>query len=600
MTIAQALQFTILRAARAHGTHHQLALDALGHLTLPAADQWRRLVFKHIGVYLEGSKAPDNEFKDFQNHVLHPRDDYWGGAPEKAAVWYADLVTSLRKQDWPAAVYCAGVLSHYCVDPIQPLHTQQSDAENNIHAAVEHTISRSYSKLLALGEREYGHLKIARPEGDDWLGVLIRQGADKANLHYETLLAHYDITRGVVTPEDGFDYVGQRAIAEMLSHAARMFGLVFDVALIESQAVAPDVSLIADVCGAVVDMPRSRWRKRGLDAESLRVVEAMYDELKATGQVSKTMPADEQMVRALYDKEVVEKRRAAMAAKVVPFNPSVEALARAEVQRSIAALDGRRIGNGIVVPMEPPRPAPRRVVEPPARVRQDLLEQLEVEAQAAVDAVIASTATLAAPIATAPIDALPAAEALSVFVPNVAPAAALVPAVSVPSIRPSRAETAVPVTLAAASPRLSGKGERIYLTTEADIVDAPSIGPKSTLRFNEVGIDTVGDFLKAHPIALAARLEMSGVTAEVLTAWQDQARMVCTIPGLRGTHAQLLVGAGFATADAVAAAEPDTLCAAVLRYATGAEGQRVLRDGTPPDIEKIKTWLANARAVKAA
>ena len=28
-------------------------------------------------IYLDGSKAPDKEFKDFKNHVLHTRDGYW-------------------------------------------------------------------------------------------------------------------------------------------------------------------------------------------------------------------------------------------------------------------------------------------------------------------------------------------------------------------------------------------------------------------------------------------------------------------------------------------------------------------------------------------
>ena len=42
---------------------------------------------------------------------------------------------------------------------------------------------------------------------------------------------------------------------------------------------------------------------------------------------------------------------------------------------------------------------------------------------------------------------------------------------------------------------------------------------------------------------LADDLDDSRFDSETLTDWQDQARMVIDIPGLRGTHAQLLVGA---------------------------------------------------------
>ena len=147
------LLFHIVYAAHADGTHHKLALDALRHLRCTDADYWQRLFLMHAKLYLEGAKAPDEEFKDFQNHVLHTRDGFWGGAPEKVGSWYHHVVEALALEDWPTAVYCAGVLSHYFMDPLQPFHTAQSEAENNIHRAVEWSISKSYDQLAALGER---------------------------------------------------------------------------------------------------------------------------------------------------------------------------------------------------------------------------------------------------------------------------------------------------------------------------------------------------------------------------------------------------------------------------------------------------------------
>ena len=101
---------------------------------------------------------------------------------------------------------------------------------------------------------------------------------------------------------------------------------------------------------------------------------------------------------------------------------------------------------------------------------------------------------------------------------------------------------------AAVEPPIDAAAEdepRLYLTAEQDVVDAPSIGPKTAARLNAVGIDTVDDLLKAHPIALAARLNDRHFTEETIAEWQDQARLVCAVPGLRGTGAQLLTGAGY-------------------------------------------------------
>ena len=126
------LLYSIISAAHASGTHHKLALDALRWLECPAADLWQKLFLKHADLYLEGSKAPDQEFKDFKNHVLHPRDDYWGGAAEKVVSWYQHLVEALAQGDWQKAIYCARVLSHYNTDPLHPFHTAQSEGAKRL------------------------------------------------------------------------------------------------------------------------------------------------------------------------------------------------------------------------------------------------------------------------------------------------------------------------------------------------------------------------------------------------------------------------------------------------------------------------------------
>jgi hypothetical protein len=169
---------------------------------------------------------------------------------------------------------------------------------------------------------------------------------------------------------------------------------------------------------------------------------------------------------------------------------------------------------------------------------------------------------------------------------------------------------AVPPTIVTRIPQPPPVPERVlnhgnepskkYLFASDDLEAAPSIGPKTAERFAEVGVHTVGDFLDSDPHELADQLDDPHFDAETLTDWQDQAQMVIDVPGLRGTHAQLLVGAGYRTAEAVAQADAVILSANVLKFAATSSGKRVLREGRPPDIEKIKGWVDAAKHAVAA
>ncbi len=137
-------------------------------------------------------------------------------------------------------------------------------------------------------------------------------------------------------------------------------------------------------------------------------------------------------------------------------------------------------------------------------------------------------------------------------------------------------------------------GPQFYLSLNDDVVDAPSIGPKTAKRLQKVGVFHVRDLLTCEPQSVSKQVDVRHITADVLTDWQDQARLVCVIPFLRGTHAQLLVGAGYRDADAIVAADKTTIMANVLKFASTSKGQSVLRSGDPPDMEKILFWIENA------
>ena len=137
---------------------------------------------------------------------------------------------------------------------------------------------------------------------------------------------------------------------------------------------------------------------------------------------------------------------------------------------------------------------------------------------------------------------------------------------------------------------------RYFLTTSDDVVEAPSIGPKTARRLARAGIRTVQDLLRAEPAALAAQLKVRYITSETVRDWQAQARLVCTIPELRGHDAAILVACGYRDVDAVAGAPFERLWPAVARFAATPAGERVLRSGKKPDRDEVRSWIDNAKA----
>jgi hypothetical protein len=531
--------FRIVYATHANGTHHKLALDGLNAMPRADKEAWSRVLLKHVERFLEGSKAPDVTFKDFKNHVLHVSENYWGGAPEKASEWYRRTVSEFRAGNWPEAAYAAGVLSHYYTDPVMPFHTGQTEAENAIHRAAEWSINRSYNALRAMGEKQFSNVDAPLPTGANWLKEFVCDGAEFSHRYYEKLIAHYDIHKGTVRPEDGLDDVARTIVAELLMYAAKGYGRVLDAAISEAGVAAPQVSLTAETFLAMTQIPRKFIEKRLTNEEDRKLVAAIYDELKTTGRVETSLSEDDRTIRDLHRKEVLEPQLA---------------------QRSEAR--AARVSGASAPVKTQPAPVARKEAAP-------------AHDTTALELAVAKSSHIASEVTERP-PALPAQADASAIVASAA--------------RPTLLRLPEEKTAAG----------RAYLFESDDLEAAPSIGPKMAESFAAIGVYTVGDFLECDPIKLADDLDDSRFDSETLTDWQDQARMVIDIPGLRGTHAQLLVGAGYRTAEAVAEADPAILSAHVLKFAATSAGRRVLREGRPPDIEKIKGWVDAAKHAMAA
>ena len=206
------LLFHIVYGAHANGTHHKLALDALRHLKCTDADYWQRVFLRHARLYLEGAEAPDDEFKDFENHVLHTRDGLWGGAPEKVRSWYRHVVEALARRG-----LADGGLLRRRAEPL--LHRPAAALPHRpVRGREQHPPRRRVEHRPQLRRparsrprASFGDMRVELGADPNWLVELVCRGAELANRHYEKLIAHYDIGRGVVDPPAGLDPVAPGA-----------------------------------------------------------------------------------------------------------------------------------------------------------------------------------------------------------------------------------------------------------------------------------------------------------------------------------------------------------------------------------------------------
>ncbi|MCA9054914.1 MAG: DUF4332 domain-containing protein [Planctomycetaceae bacterium] len=491
------LLFRVVYAWKCKGTHHKLAVDALRLLGGERADRWRNLFLTHFDAYLEGAKAPDVQFKDFRNHVLHVEDGYWGGAVAAAEQWYQQTVDALRSRQWKQAVYSAGVLSHYVTDPIMPLHTGQSERENNIHRACEWSVSKSYELLLDLLEEQLGgYTAVEVPSQDQWLKRLITRSAATAHVEYDRIVDGYDFAQGVKKPQAGLNAELQEVFAQLLGLATSVYHAVLARAISESEAKPPLSFPTLKGVLASVNIPIDWIARKMEDAGERRLVKSIYRELQQTGRVEQTLPEENRVIRQLHAKEV-------LGTSEVPAVPaSVE---EAPTERTAQA----------------PTATPQTVA-----VRE--------------------------PAAVIPVTA------------------------------------AKPIKKA----KLSGPAPRFYLEPDDPIVDAPSIGPKTARKLQQVGISCVEVFLEYTPADVVSLLEVNTISIEDIRTWQQQARLMCQVPGLRGHDVQMLVACGVTSPEQLATEDLKRLHQQVCRFVETPTARRIMRNPQPPEKDEVKNWIA--------
>lgn len=115
------------------GTHDWVLQEAVWQAGKRGA--WVRL-----RAALPHTDDPDSLFHDYYYHVY----DEWGGrygdAPRKVALYYRRALNALRAGQRGRASRMLGIMAHYYADVCNPLHTDQTGAEERMHSAYETSV----------------------------------------------------------------------------------------------------------------------------------------------------------------------------------------------------------------------------------------------------------------------------------------------------------------------------------------------------------------------------------------------------------------------------------------------------------------------------
>ncbi|MCE9603359.1 MAG: DUF4332 domain-containing protein [Planctomycetia bacterium] len=616
------LLYRVVFAAACKNTHHRLVLDALRHVRDPRADVWRDLFLFYYETLLKGAKAPDDEFKDFVNHVLHVRDNYWGGAVKSAQLWYKLALDALRNQDWKEAVYSAGVLSHYFTDPFMPLHTAQSESEGKVHRPAEWSVAQSYVELQNIIEQDLGgypHVEV--PATTTWLADLMRYGAEEATKHYETILEHYNLSAGVKDPLKGLDQELKDRIAGQIALAAGSFASVLDRLWAEAKVEPPQKSLTVETFVSTAIVPIFWITKKLTDVKDKAAVMAIYDEVQRTGKVVQTLPEDERVVRRLHAEQVLKKPMKELDAEKPKSTGTEYGKGASPRTRSNRA----RI---VKLPSLFALPAMPRMRMPTVRVpsfaaMKSAAGKMHMPklSKPSIGMPSMAGATSGAKAALAKLGKLPkwrktkTAEAEAGVAPEAETAKVKKPAESILRRTPPttdldapRTSTQTPsATIRRTDPpgetppkpsdaRREGTGtqRKFYLEIGSRIEDAPSIGPKLARRLEAIDIHTVSDLLECDPRQTAPLLKASFIDAALVARWQKEAEFVCRVPRLRGHDAQILVGSGVDDVEDLLGRKAAPLLEEIEEFLTTQAGEKILRGNARPDLAEVEQWLEQA------
>jgi len=307
---------SVLRAVHCRSTHHYFVIDSTKYVDTAAGRRLANIFLKHHERFLAGAKDPDERFRDFQNHCVHVRTGYWGGAPRAALTWYDRMRDYLVHGRFGDAAYAAGVMSHYFTDPLQPLHTAQTEREPLVHRAIEWSICCCYDEILTRWTEDEYRVVFQLGGSEGWLAEAILKGARFANHSYDRLVESYDLNRGSKVPEEGLDDASKETFASLFGLAitglARIWERVADEAEMHGGKTLPQVPLRFDGVLATLQVPEKWIIKRIYNKAEREEVEKVFEEYNRTGKLVENIPDEcyvKQQVWQVYQREAAWRNR---------------------------------------------------------------------------------------------------------------------------------------------------------------------------------------------------------------------------------------------------------------------------------------------------
>lgn len=325
---------SLLRHTYARSTHHFFALDAIPLMQTAPGKRLARMLLCRYDKYLTGATDPDTRFCDFQNHVLHADEGYWGGATRVASAWYGRLQKYIRQRRWNDAAHAAGVLSHYFTDVLQPLHTQVDQRERVLHGPIERSIYRSYDEILRGWKDDEMRVVFQLADREGWLTEAMLHSARFAHRKRESLLGRFSV-ESVSDPDHGLDVHCRASLAELFGLAITGTARILERAAAEAETNVghplPRFTLIRPWASATAWAPfRLPW-KWIVDREGRLEAEAMIREYVATGVVTECLPQEvditHRVVKVYHDEQRwKEARQSRLRSKltVVGVQPSAD------------------------------------------------------------------------------------------------------------------------------------------------------------------------------------------------------------------------------------------------------------------------------------
>lgn len=286
----------ILRAAHCRSTHHYFAIDALREVLTPEGTRLAQMLLANFSGYLQGAKDPDSVFKDFENHVVHVSDGYWGGAAKTGEKWLAQAYQQLKGNQWKEAAYSIGVLSHYFSDPWMPLHTGQTPRETTFHRPLEWSVCCAYQEILDLCIVNTSLESFQLPTGERWLTDSIHAGATLSHRYYESIMNDYDLRESGKQPALALGKRSKQELAQIFTWVLTAWGAAIDRIAESCQCSIPEFSLTMPTLMATIQVPAKKIVSAIKNNEQRKEIEKVLDEFNRTGQVVKNIAEEQRTV----------------------------------------------------------------------------------------------------------------------------------------------------------------------------------------------------------------------------------------------------------------------------------------------------------------